>query len=145
MGNDIGSGLLLRLSVLIFAPPRRQLSNRNPQYYRFRCHYPLITYLNSSSFDVLATENYNMASFNTRKYSLVHPFNNRGRWCCGRFNFRQTTLELGYLRDFSVRFFLSVRFDIFFIAVGQSETKHLLRFHGIIRLVSRRLLRRYIV
>ena len=26
---------------------------------------------------------------------LVHIFNNRWRWCCGRFNFRQRTLELG--------------------------------------------------
>ena len=48
-------------------------------------------------------------------YALVHFFNNRGRWCCGRFNFRQTTLELGYQRDFSVRFFVSVGFDIFFL------------------------------
>ena len=27
-------------------------------------------------------------------YTLVHTFNNRWRWCCGRFNFIQT-LELG--------------------------------------------------
>ena len=29
-------------------------------------------------------------------FILVHRFHNRWRWCCGRFNFRQRTLELGY-------------------------------------------------
>ena len=30
---------------------------------------------------------------------LVPLFNNRWRWCCGRFNFRQTRLDLGYRRS----------------------------------------------
>ena len=33
------------------------------------------------------------------KEQLVHLSNNRWRWCCGHFNFRQRTLELGYLRS----------------------------------------------
>ena len=32
-------------------------------------------------------------------YTLVLRFNNRWRWCSGRFNFRQGTLELGSLRS----------------------------------------------
>ena len=30
---------------------------------------------------------------------LVPLFNNRWRWCCDRFNFRQTRLDLGYRRS----------------------------------------------
>ena len=38
---------------------------------------------------------------------LVLPFNNRWRWCCGRFNFSQRTVEIGHQRSLSIQFFFS--------------------------------------
>ena len=35
---------------------------------------------------------------------LVHAFDNRWRWCCGRFHFRQLTLEQGYRVTFKPGF-----------------------------------------
>ena len=77
-------------------------------------------------------------------FSLVHPFNSRWRWCCGVCNFRLRILKLGYRRPlFSQDFFHSLGFD--FITYRLITTKYLLRFHGIFRLVSRHLCRRYII
>ena len=56
---------------------------------------------------------------------LVHCFNNRWRWCSGRFNFRQRTLELDYLRSFYCQVFLISRFD-FFLSLRTIKTNHLL-------------------
>ena len=47
-------------------------------------------------------------------YTLVHLFNNRWRWCCGRFNLRQRTVELGYQKKFfNQGFFDKLGFGIF--------------------------------
>ena len=46
---------------------------------------------------------------------LFHCFNNRWRWCCGRFSFKQNTQELGYQRSFFlVRIFVMIIVFIFF-------------------------------
>ena len=41
-------------------------------------------------------------------YVLVHHVNNRWRWCCGCFNFRQRTLELGYQSSLFIQNFFSL-------------------------------------
>ena len=47
-------------------------------------------------------------------FILVHRFNNRWRWCCGRFNFRQRTIKLGYRRSLSSQgFYHSLGFRFF--------------------------------
>ena len=46
MGDDIGSGLLSMAVCFDFRSTNAvQLSNRNPYFYRFRRHHPLITQL----------------------------------------------------------------------------------------------------
>ena len=47
MGDDISSGLSSMAICFDFRSTNVvQLSNRNPHFYRFRCHHPLITQLN---------------------------------------------------------------------------------------------------
>ena len=54
MGDDIGSGLSSMSFCFDFRSTNIvQLSNRNPYFYRLRCHHPLITQLTYSSISVL--------------------------------------------------------------------------------------------
>ena len=47
MGDDIGSRLSSMAVCFDFRSTNVvQLNNRNPYFYRFRCHHPLITQLN---------------------------------------------------------------------------------------------------
>ena len=49
MGDDIGLGLLSMAVCFDFCSTNVvQLSNRNPYFYRLRCHHPLITQLTPS-------------------------------------------------------------------------------------------------
>ena len=59
---------------------------------------------------------------------LVIVFNNRWRWCSGRFNFRLRRLELDYLRSHSCHVFYSVVVLIFFLSLRAIKTNHLLHF-----------------
>ena len=68
---------------------------------------------------------------------LVIVFNNRWRWCSGRFNFRLRRLELDYLRSHSCHVFYSVVVLIFFYHLGQSKLTIYCIFFGIVRLNSR--------
>ena len=53
------------------------------------------------------------------KTALVCRFSNRWRWCSGSFNFRQSTLALGYLRSLSRKgFYHRLCFEIFSTQVG---------------------------
>ena len=75
-------------------------------------------------------------------YTLVYLFNNRWRCCCGRFNFNQRTLKLGYWRVTLYSWIFCNNFGIdFFYDFGLIETKHFLHFHGNLRLLSRQLCR----
>jgi len=50
MGDDIGSDLSSMAVCFDFRSTNVvQLSNRNPYFYRFRCHHPLITQLSSNN------------------------------------------------------------------------------------------------
>ena len=54
MGDDIGSGLLSMSVCFDFRSTNVvQLSNRNPYFYQFQCHHPLITQLTLSYKKVL--------------------------------------------------------------------------------------------
>ena len=76
---------------------------------------------------------------------VVHWFNNRWRWCCGRFQNRWRTLELAYQRSLSSRnICFIIRFDFFFISCN-IKTYCLLWFYGTRRFFSRQLWRSYIV
>ena len=49
-----------------------------------------------------------------KSYKLVHRFDNRWRWCSGRFNFRQITLKVcNHKSLFSHVFFHSLCFEVF--------------------------------
>ena len=77
--------------------------------------------------------------------TLVLLFDNRWRWCRGRFSLKQIRLELDYQGSyFGQKFCHSLGFDFFYHFMS-IKTKHLLHFHGNIRLLSRQLCRRYIV
>ena len=65
---------------------------------------------------------------------LVLRFNNRWRWCSGRFNFRLRRLELDYLRSHSCHVFYSVVVLIFFLSLRAIKTNHLLLLFGLMRL-----------
>ena len=93
---------------------------------------------------IYTASNFNTANCFRYLVLLLVIFNNRWRWCCGRFNFRQTTLKLGYQRSLSsYNFCHSLGVD-FFYRFQVFQTKHVLRFNRIIRLISRQLCRRYI-
>ena len=52
---------------------------------------------------------------------LFHSFNNRWRWCCNRFNFKQNAQQLGYRRSLSrLNLCHSFCFD-FFVTLKQSN------------------------
>ena len=80
------------------------------------------------------------------KYSTLVPFfDNRWRWCRGRFSLKQIRLELDYQGSyFGQKFCHSLGFDFFFITMS-IKTKHLLHFHRNTKLLSRQLCRRYTV
>ena len=52
---------------------------------------------------------------------LVHRFDHRWRWCCGHFNFRQKTLEIGYHRSIATQNFCYILGVDFFITLGQTK------------------------
>ena len=77
-------------------------------------------------------------------YSLVLHFDNRWRWCCGCFNFRQRILELDYQRSLC-QDFCHCRGVDFFQHFRLIKIKYLLCFYGLMGLVSRLLFRRFVI
>ena len=78
-------------------------------------------------------------------YTLFHTFNNRWRWCCGHFNFRQKILEQVSQKSLNRQNFCHIPGLKYFHHIRSIKARHLLCIHGIIELVSRQLCRRYIV